>query len=60
MEELKELLEGVSDTYEDFVDGMCLTLRDNPEYLEDIIQYIKDNPDKDSSDITEYLETIGI
>ncbi len=60
MEELKELLEGVSDTYEDFVDGMYLTLKDNPEYLEDVIQYIKDNPDKDSSDITEYLETIGI
>lgn len=60
MEELRKLLENVSDTYEDFVDGMCLTLRDNPEYLEDVIQYIKDNPDKDSSDITRYLDIIGI
>lgn len=60
MEELKKLLENVSDTYEDFVCGVCCILKNNQEHLEDVIQYIKNNPDKDSSDISDYLEAIGI
>jgi hypothetical protein len=60
MEELVKLLENVSDTYDDFVCGVRCSLKRHSEYLDDVIQYIKDNPDKDSSDITEYLEKLGI
>ncbi len=55
MEELVNLLEGVSDTYQAFVHGVSAVCKRNPEVLDAIIQYIKENKDADSSDITEKL-----
>ncbi len=55
MKELIELLESVSDTYPAFVHGVSGVCKRNPEVLEDIKRYIKDNKDADSSDITDKL-----
>ena len=51
MEELRQLLLQVSDSYSDFVHGVMLDARDNPDRLDDIIQFIKDNPEATTSDI---------
>ncbi len=51
MEELKQLLLEVSDSYFDFVIGVMAEARDCPEHLNDLIQFIKDNPQATSSDI---------
>lgn len=51
MEELRQLLLQVSDSYSDFVRGVMLDARDNPDRLDDIIQFIKDNPEATTSDI---------
>lgn len=51
MEELKQLLLQVSDCYPDFVSGVLAEARDYPEKLDDLKQYIKDNPEADTSDI---------
>lgn len=51
MDELKELLLQVSDCYSDFVYGVMADVRDNPDRLNDIIQFIKDNPEATTSDI---------
>ena len=51
MEELKKLLENVSDTYSDFVRGVMGEARDCPEKLDELKEYIKENPDATSSDI---------
>lgn len=51
MEELKQLLWQVSDSYSDFVYGIMGIARDYPKRLDDIKQFIKDNPEASSSDI---------
>lgn len=51
MEELKQLLLQVSDSYSDFVYGIMGIARDFPEWLDDIKQFIKDNPEATTSDI---------
>ena len=51
MEELRQLLLQVSDSYSDFVIGVMAEARDCPQKLGDLIQYIKDNPEATSSDI---------
>lgn len=54
-DELKTLLENVSDSYPDFVRGVSAVCKSYPEVLDEIKQYIKDHKDADSSDITEKL-----
>ena len=51
MEELKQLLKQVSDSYSDFVHGIMGIARDYPKRLDDIKQFIKDNPSASTSDI---------
>lgn len=58
MDELKELLENVSGSYKDFVDGVLLSLENLDEERQMMIDYIKDNPDKTSSDIIEFLDEL--
>jgi len=58
--ELTELLKNVSDTYEDFVYGVTSVVKDNGEFFEAVRDFVKNNPEKDSSDITEYLDELGI
>ncbi len=62
MEELKQLLLKVSDSYTDFVIGVMADVRDNPDRLNDIIQFIKGNPEATSSDIIRWtmVEIDGI
>ena len=55
MDELKQLLLQVSDSYSDFVHGVMLDARDYPDRLNDIIQFIKDNSEATSSDILEWI-----
>ena len=50
----------MSDTYTDFVDGMCCTLKNDDENIQKVIAYIKDNPDSKSDDIIEYLDELGV
>lgn len=54
MEELKQLLLQVSDCYSDFVYGVMAEARDYPERLDELIQFIKDNPEATTSDIGEW------
>ena len=51
MEELNQLLTQVSDSYSDFVYGIMGIARDYPKRLDDIKQFIKDNPEASTSDI---------
>lgn len=51
MEELKALLENVSDSYYDFVQGMLLNAKEHYDRIDEIIAYIKDNPEANTSDI---------
>lgn len=59
--ELKELTENVSDTYDDFVYGInCTMKKQDEEDIQSVIDFIKENPEKTSSDIIEYLDELGI
>ena len=60
MDGLLKVLDTVSDKYEDFVIGMCVTLKNDEENRQKVIDYIKDNPDKKSDDIIDYLDELGI
>lgn len=60
MDELLKVLDTVSDKYEDFIIGMCATLKNDEENRQKVIDYIKDNPDKKSDDIIDYLDELGI
>ena len=51
MEELKELLENVKDSYYDFVRGMLSEAKEHSDRLDEIVAYIKNNPAADTSDI---------
>jgi hypothetical protein len=55
MNELKELLNSVEDTYDDFVLGVCHYVRMKPERLEKVLNYIKSNPEALSSDIILFI-----
>lgn len=60
MDELLKVLDTVPDKYEDFVRGMCAILKNDEENRQKVIDYIKNNPDKKSDDIIEYLDELGI
>ena len=50
--ELKELTENVSDTYDDFVYGInCTMKKQDEEDIQSVIDFIKENPERTSSDI---------
>ena len=55
MEELIRQLEGVSNSYQAFVHGVTAVCKANPDVVDVMKQYIKDNPEATSSDITEKL-----
>lgn len=54
MDELKQLLLQVPDCYSDFVYGVMAEARDYPEHLDELIKFIKDNPEATTSDIGEW------
>lgn len=52
--ELRECLERVSDSYDDFVDGGLMTAKNHDGYAEKLIAFIKSNPNATTSDIIKY------
>ena len=61
MDELKKLLENVSDTYDEFCLAaiLCAVKRDD-EDIRKVKDYIKEDPARKSDDILEYLDELGI
>lgn len=54
MEELRDLLENIQDTYEDFV-GFIMSVAEKSEYRKKkLISYIKNNPEVNTSDVIHY------
>lgn len=62
LKDLRECLESVSDSYDDFVEGGIMAANNHTEYAEKLIAYIKENPDSTTSDIIKYEteELLGI
>lgn len=60
MEEFKEFLENVSDTYDDFIGCVLCAVKYDDEDMQKIKDYIKENPAKKSDDILEYLYELEI
>lgn len=56
VEELTELLKNVSDTYYDFVFGVCHFAKRCEGGVQYMIDYIKAHPDAKSDDIIDALE----
>ena len=55
MEELKKLLENLSDVYDDYAEGILCLIRKKPELEEKTIEFIKANPDVNTSQVQEYV-----
>lgn len=53
--ELKSALEGITDSYSDFVSGSLASVRGNEEYQKKLFQYIKENPDAKTDDVIDYI-----
>lgn len=59
MKELEKLLESVKDSYYDFVVGIMADVREYPDRIDEVIEYINNNPEATSSDIVGWmLETL--
>lgn len=60
MDELRELLKKVSDTYDDFVGCVLCAVKHNDEDVQKVKDFINEDPTRKSDDILEYLEELGI
>jgi len=60
MDELKELLENVSDTYDDFVGCVLCAVKHDEEDMQKVKEFIKEDSTRKSDDILEYLDELGI
>lgn len=60
MDELKELLENVSDTYDDFVGCVLCAVKHYEEDMQKVKEFIKEDSTRKSDDILEYLDELGI
>lgn len=61
MAELMELAEKVSDKYDDFIYGINCTMKKQDEKdIQSVIDFIKEDPMRTTSDIIEYLNELGI
>lgn len=59
--ELQKLTEKVTDTYDDFVFGInCTMKKQDEDDIQNVIDFIKDDPERTTSDIIEYLDELGI
>lgn len=59
--ELMELAEKVSDKYDDFIYGInCTMKKQDEEDIQSVIDFIKEDSTRTSSDIIEYLDELGI
>ena len=55
---LKELLEGIGDTYTDFVRGILAIGKRVPNAYEKLIEYIEDTPDVNTSLVIEKMDEL--
>lgn len=60
MNELLEVLKSVPDYYDDFVAGMLSLLKDDEENRKKVIEFIKEDSARRTSDVIEYLDELGI
>lgn len=60
MDELKELLENVSDSYDDFVGCVLCAVKHDDEDMQKVKEFIKEDPTRKSDDVLEYLDELGI
>lgn len=58
MDELKKALQSVPDAYDDFVGGMMDFLKDDEERAEEVIEYIKNNPDAQTDDVIDFYDEL--
>lgn len=58
MKELEDVLKSVPDCYDDFVVAMKAYLKDDPENMKKIIEYIKNDSEKRTDDVLEYLDEL--
>lgn len=59
--ELMELAEQVPDKYDDFIYGIkCTMKKQDEEDIQSVIDFIKKDPTRTTSDIIEYLDELGI
>ena len=55
LNEIKELLIQIHDSYYDFVEGVMMLARKSKHRQIDLLDYLKNHPDASSSDVLEYL-----
>ena len=60
MDELKELLENVSDSYDDFVGCVLCAVKHDDEDMQKVKEFIQEDPTRTSADSLEYLDELGI
>lgn len=55
MSELKSMLEKISDVYDGYADGIMRIIQRKPEIEQKTIDFIKENPDANTSQVQEYV-----
>ncbi len=55
MEELTALLNGIEDSYYDFISAMLHYAKKKPSRLEALVSYIKEHPGIKSADVIEFV-----
>lgn len=55
MNELKSLLEKLSDVYDGYADGIMSIITKKPEIEQKTINFIKGNPDANTSQVQEFV-----
>lgn len=60
MDELKKLLENISDTYDDFVGCVLCAVKHDDEDMQKVKEFIKEDSTRKSDDVLEYLDELGI
>lgn len=55
MDELKERLKNVSDCYDDFVGGVIAAVRDGEKTAEEVLSYLNENPNAETSDVLDFI-----
>lgn len=60
MDELKKMLENVSDSYDDFVGCVLNAVKYDDECVQKVKDYITEDSERTTSDILEYLDELGV
>lgn len=60
MDELKEMLKNVSDSYDDFVGCVLNAVKYDDECVRKVKDYITEDSERTTSDILEYLDELGV